>query len=143
MTIDVIHVGGTSIKGLSSDPTIDINIVVDDLSVVDKISEKLLISGYKLDTENTESDQILFKHNKSVPHSLQIVEKDSLVLKAHLLLKKHLEENPASLNEYETLKKKYATGKITQERFKEVERKLIEAYLSEEGLAGQEMTHQF
>ena len=140
LTLDVVHVGGTSIKGMSSHPTIDINIVVDDFSTIQKISEKLRLVGYYPENNEVQKDQFVFKHNKSVAHSLQIVQKDSLNLKMQLLLKKHLEENSTALNEYDTLKNKFASGKISLDKYQAAEKKLIECYLSAEGMTEEEIS---
>ena len=139
LSLEVMHVGGTSIKGMSSSPVIDINIIVDDFSSIKQISEKLRLVGYSPLEDGTDQNEFVFKHNKSIAHSLQIVKKDSLVLKSQLLLKKHLEENPTALNEYETVKKKLLSGKLSNEKYLVIEKKLIECYLTAEGFSPEEL----
>lgn len=138
IALEVLHVGDTSIIGMSANPSIDINIIVEDFSRIDDIANKLSLVGYSKDMEET--DSIIFKHNKSVPHSLKIVKKDSLVLKSKLLLKKHFEENPTSLNEYQTIKNKFLNRKISEAKFFEIEKKLKEVYLGLEGMSSDEIT---
>lgn len=135
----VLHLGGTSVKGMHSNPVINVDIVVNDFSNLDRICNKLEIAGYKFSGKDEENNRVLFKHNKSVPHELQLIQKDSLLYKTKTLLKKHLEENPTSFNEYKTLQQKYLQGKMSKKKYDEVKSKLITIYLKEEGMSEEDL----
>lgn len=137
---DVLHLGDTSVCGLSAQPVIDINIVVKDFSNADRLAEKLLLVGYKKIEADDTADAITFKHTKSVPHSLQIIKNSSLKLKREKLLKKHLEENPTAFAELEALNKKYLQGKIHRAKYLEAKRKLVDIYVQHEGMSADELS---
>ena len=131
---DVLHVGSTSVEGMSANPVIDIDVIVSDFSVLDKLCSKLKQAGYALDGDKKASDVLKFKHNKTVPHELQVIKKDSLAYKCRLLFKKHLQENLTAFNEFNTLKKKYLNKKLSEEKYLKAEKSLVLSYLAAEGL---------
>ena len=46
LVVDVVHVGSTSIVGMSAKPVIDIDIVVDDWACFTEVVERLGVLGY-------------------------------------------------------------------------------------------------
>ncbi len=47
MIIDVYHVGGTAVKGLSSKPIIDIMAIVKDISIIEDYDNMFESAGYE------------------------------------------------------------------------------------------------
>lgn len=139
MVEEVLHLGDTSVKGLSANPILKITIVVEDFSKLETLSDKLRIAGYKKIEQDTEHESVEFGHTKSVPHSLQIIKKSSLKLKKEQLLKKHLEENPAAVNELEALNRKYLQGKIPRAKYLAAKTKLEQIYVKEQGMSEEEL----
>ena len=53
-TIEIEHIGSTSIEGLPSKPIIDIAVMIDDHKDVDTFTESLAKIGYKFHSSSTE-----------------------------------------------------------------------------------------
>ena len=140
--IDMLHVGSTSIVGMSSKPIIDIDIVIDSLEYLPKIKESLAEIGYShignLGIENRE----VFKFDRpsKYPHHLYVCPRASLPLRNHILIKKHLAENPEDFEQYNDLKINLANSSISIEKYTQSKTNLILSFLEAEGLSPEEIS---
>ncbi len=109
---DIVHVGSTSIEGMSAKPVIDMDIVVENFDDLELFKEKLGELGYYHIGNLGIKDREAFKTEREPlhPHNLYLVLRDSSAFRNHVLLKKHLEENPESFKRYNELKIRLANS---------------------------------
>lgn len=115
ITLDIQHVGSTSIPGVWSKPILDIDIVIHDKTLLQSIGLHLENLGYQAEGERGIPDRFAFKqvHNH-VPHSrpqrywpthhLYICILGSLSLKNHLVFRDTLRANQELAEQYSLLK---------------------------------------
>lgn len=119
-TIEIIHVGSTSIPGMSAKAVLDIDIVIkDDLALQGRIIKRLTALGYRHVGDLGISGRESFKRpNEKIPdigtdkswmkHHLYLCHEGSIGLENHLMLKKYLLNHPDKMVEYGRLKKELA-----------------------------------
>lgn len=123
INIKIEHVGSTSVPSLFAKPIIDIDVIVNNDNDKLKVINKLKFIGYNHLGDLGIKDREAFKANKfDVPyndgkqlrfrHNLYVCKKGIVPLQNHLMLKKHLLNNPIAVKEYSALKlqlaKKYS-----------------------------------
>jgi GrpB-like predicted nucleotidyltransferase (UPF0157 family) len=140
--IDILHVGSTSIVGMSSKPIIDIDIVVESLDCLPEIKERLAGIGYSHIGNLGIEDREVFNidHSTKYPHHLYVCPRDSLPLRNHMLLKKHLAENPEDFKLYNDLKINLANSSMSIEKYTKSKTLLILSFLEAEGLSSEEIS---
>ncbi|NMM50797.1 GrpB family protein [Marinigracilibium pacificum] len=118
--LEIVHVGSTSVPGLSAKPVIDLDIIIEnDNKKLDKVILKLESLGYQHRGDLGISGREAFKRANSripitdsdiewFPHHLYVCKEGCVALRNHLALKKHLLENPDKVVEYSNLKHKLA-----------------------------------
>lgn len=126
----VHHIGGTSVKGVASQPVIDIMTVVKDISLIGNIDSKFRELGYTRGAELDKGEAVLYiKGNEISTHRIYIYSKnDTEDIIRHLAIKRYLEAHPNAQKEYSDLKKKLALEFICDG---EGYRKEKEAYMKE------------
>ncbi|NIJ46646.1 GrpB-like predicted nucleotidyltransferase (UPF0157 family) [Wenyingzhuangia heitensis] len=149
--IRIEHVGSTSVKGMKAKPIIDLDIIIkDNEKTLKSVIEKLETLGYihlgemgiagreafkrtDLKTPITNPERKWFEHN------LYLCKEESIGLKNHLALKKHLLENPLKVIEYSNLKEKLAE-KFSDDidRYVDGKTDFILSILKEEGIKNSE-----
>ncbi|TRO45741.1 GrpB family protein, partial [Candidatus Bathyarchaeota archaeon] len=86
--VDVVHVGSTSIEGMSAKPIIDMDILVDDLNNFGEIKKRLATLGYThvgdLGISGREAFNLDFP--AKYPHHLYLCHIDSVPYRNHRLL---------------------------------------------------------
>ena len=137
VALDMIHVGSTSLEGMSAKPIIDIDIVIECYDDLPKVSERLAMLGYYHvgDLGITGREVYNLDRAAMVPHHLYVCPKDSDALRNHLLLKKHLSENPESFMRYIDLKKNLAKSVVSREEYWKSKTSLILEFLRAEGMS--------
>jgi len=134
--LDLIHVGSTSIVGMSAKPIIDLDIVVKDFSQFEKI--KLALEG--LDYQHNgnqgidEREAFIDLKTLKIKHHLYVIKKESTAFKNHIHLKKHLQENPTSFQKYKELKEKLVNQGLTPSQYWLAKTEMILAFLEKEKL---------
>lgn len=104
------HIGSTAIPGLKAKPIIDMEMGVDDIKEVEKISPQLESLGYEFQPNGSDDRTKLYvkgpEENRT--HYLHIDVYDSDTWKRDLYFRDYLIDHPASLKQYEELKEKLA-----------------------------------
>ena len=136
LMVDIVHVGSTSIKGMSAKPVIDMDIVVDDWAKFPEIVERLRTLGYSHIGNLGIKEREAFKPVKEPkhPHNLYVCHKDSAAYKNHILLRKHLLENPDSFKRYADLKVSLADKAANIDEYCRSKTDLILEFLNAEGV---------
>ncbi len=141
LALDIVHVGSTSIEGMGAKPVIDIDIVVPDMGDLEAINSRLGRIGYKhqgdLGIEGREAFGLDYEHNHA--HHLYLVAVDSTAYRNHILLKKHLIENPDAFRMYNDLKLGLAESSENIERYWRSKTMLILEFLEAEGMSKDEL----
>jgi len=139
--IDIVHVGSTSIEGMSAKPIIDIDAVVDSWDNFTEILKLLDELGYKyrgnLGIKEREAFKITFK--PKYPHNFYVCHKDSIAYKNHILLKKHLLENPEDAGRYSQLKIGLGNTELDIDTYTKRKTDLILEFLFAEGMTEEEI----
>ncbi|MEG0021701.1 MAG: GrpB family protein [Bacilli bacterium] len=107
--ISVMHVGSTSIEGLSAKPVIDIMVTVNTLSEVEKFKNLFkLEDGYDFRDDNGEKGEYLVRKGSedARTHFIHIIEDKSVRYYNFTKFKTYLSNHPESVKAYEDLKKK-------------------------------------
>ena len=117
--LSVEHVGSTSVEGLAAKPIIDIDIVIENKTMLPQIIIALKKLGYyhRGDLGIEDREAFLRKSDRTpldgagtswMKHNLYVCPKDSISLKNHLLLRDHLRKHPDKAKQYGELKMKLA-----------------------------------
>ena len=140
-TIAIVHVGSTSIEGMSAKPVIDIDIVVDNWDNFTEIIKNLGELGYEHRGDLGIKEREAFKQTRRpiYPHHLYVCHKDSIAYKNHKLLKKHLMENPEAFKRYEDLKIRLGKTASNGDTYCRLKTELILEFLSAEGVSDEEL----
>lgn len=138
---DIVHVGSTSIEGMSAKPIIDMDIVVENFDDLELFKEKLRELGYYHVGNLGIKDREMFKTKREplYPHNLYLVLRDSSAFRNHILLKKHIEENPESFKKYNELKIKLANSASSIDEYTRSKTFLILEFLKAEGVSQSEI----
>lgn len=141
LVVDVVHVGSTSIEGMSAKPIIDIDIVFDDWGKFPLIVKRLGSIGYRHvgDLGVTGREAFDFEFQPKYPHHLYVCHIDSGAYRNHMLLKKHLMENPEDFKRYNDLKISLANSVVSREEYWRSKTMLILEFLEKEGLSEEEL----
>lgn len=141
LALDIVHVGSTSIEGMGAKPVIDIDIVVPDMGNLDSIASRLGRIGYipqgDLGIMGREAFGLDYEHKHA--HHLYLVAVDSTAYRNHMLLKKHLTENPEAFRRYNDLKMSLAETSESSERYWRSKTELILEFLEAEGMSKDEL----
>ena len=141
IALDIVHVGSTSIEGMSAKPVIDMDIVVENFDELELFKEKLGELGYYPIGNLGIKDREAFKIERDPlhPHNLYLVLRDSSAFRNHVLLKKHLEENSESFKRYNELKIKLANSASSIDEYTRAKTSLILEFLEVEGVSQSEI----
>lgn len=141
LVLDIVHVGSTSIEGLSAKPIIDMDIVVEDMRNFEEIKKRLSRLGYThvgdLGIKDREAFNLDYKHK--IGHHLYLCPKDSLAYRNHLMLKKHIIENPDALKRYNDLKLGLGETSDSIDEYWKSKTNLILEFLEKEGMSKDEL----
>lgn len=111
LILGIEHVGSTSVKGLAAKPIIDIDIIVSDESMLDKVISKLESHGYTYegDLGITGREAFSYKNKEHLhKHHLYVCTKNSIELNKHLVFRNYLKLHPHAVKEYSAIKFKAA-----------------------------------
>lgn len=117
--VDIQHVGSTSVPGLAAKPILDIDIIVQDESLVPELIEALAELGYEHEGDLGVSGREAFKRESGrVPyqagvdqwpaHHLYVCLAGCASVENHLRFRAYLREHPEAVRAYGDLKKELA-----------------------------------
>lgn len=123
--ISIEHVGSTAIQGLAGKPTIDVLVIVDDISTADRLKEKMEFSGYQSLGEYVMQGARLFvkESDNNRTRNIHVFQRNHPHVQEMLQLRDYLRTHPDVANEYNNLKfdlaKKYPDDYEQYRRFKD------------------------
>jgi len=123
LILSVEHIGSTSINGLSAKPIIDIDIVIEDYSILRSIVQGLEKIGYYHQQDWSFKGREAFgRINTLVPwhsknkywmeHHLYVCNRESEELARHLAFRNYLRNHSEAVIAYEQLKKELAMNAV-------------------------------
>ncbi len=144
---EIQHVGSTSIPGVWAKPIIDLDIIIEDKSLLDEISVRLQKAGYINKGEQGIPGRFAFKqlYNRSgagdwPEHHLYVCYADCLALKNHLLFRDALLRDQQLAQAYTQLKIELASDpSMTRDSYNRKKTGFILAVLSFSGLDESEL----
>jgi len=141
LVVNIVHVGSTSIEGMSAKPVIDMDIVIDDWAKFPQIVERLSTLGYVHVGNLGIKEREAFRPVKEpkYPHNLYVCHKDSVAYMNHILLRKHLLENSDSFKQYVDLKLSLANKAVNVDEYCRLKTDLILEFLKAEGVPLKEL----
>jgi GrpB-like predicted nucleotidyltransferase (UPF0157 family) len=141
LATDVIHVGSTSVEGLCAKPVIDIDIVVEDWDHLKEIVERLKAAGYNHVGDLGIREREAFKPSQKpvYSHNLYVTKRGSISYRNHVLLQKHLTENPKDLRRYNDLKLRLSKDSVDVDGYTCSKTDLILEFLRREGMSAEEL----
>ena len=138
LVLSIEHVGSTSVPGLSAKPIIDIDVVIEDYSIFDKVVAALGKIGYHHEGDGGIPQREVFDYEGKEhlrDHHLYVCPKDSPELKRHVSFRDYLRAHPEAVAEYSRIKKEAAELYPHDiDRYIEHKSPLIEKKYSEIGL---------
>ena len=105
--VAIEHVGSTAVEGLSAKPCIDIDVVIEDYSVFDKVVSGLFEIGYVHEGNLGIKDREAFKYADKphlVSHHLYVCPRASAELHRHITFRDFLKSHPEAREEYGKVK---------------------------------------
>lgn len=147
----VEHVGSTAVPGLCAKPVIDIDMVINDQSVLAEIIPLLAALGYEYKGEVGIPDRFVFRPNDtSLPkdgsgsvwpkHHLYACIAGSAALRNHLLLRAALRADPALTTAYGQLKRKLAKSAANMDEYVMGKTSFITQLLAAQGMSPAELS---
>ncbi len=107
LIIDTLHVGSTSVEGLSAKPCIDVDVVIKDYGVFDAVVRKLEAIGYIHEGNLGIKDREAFKYSDKPhlrQHHLYVCPQYSEELHRHITFRDFLRSNPEAVKKYGRVK---------------------------------------
>lgn len=105
--LDIQHVGSTSVLGMAGKPTIDILVIVRDITVGDKYNTKMKVSGFEPLGDFLNKGSRLFTKNEDGSRlvNLHVFTRDNEDAIEMLNIRNYLRAHPKDVQEYSVLKK--------------------------------------
>ena len=111
LAVSIEHVGSTSVQGLSAKPIIDVDVVIKDYSVLDRVIISLENIGYRYEGDLGIARREAFKYDGKEhlrKHHLYVCPQDSAELHRHIALRDYLRSHPEAAREYGRIKEEGA-----------------------------------
>ena len=112
LSLNIEHIGSTSVRGLSAKPIIDIDIVIRDYSLFKDVVSALRKIGYHHEGNLGIVGREAFKYDGKdhlQKHHLYVCPQDSAELKRHIAFRDYLRCHPEAVREYSRVKEEGAT----------------------------------
>ena len=107
LALAIEHVGSTSVPGLCAKPCIDIDVVIEDYSVFDRVVAKLADIGYIHEGDLGIKDREAFKYTDKphlLNHHMYVCPKYSAELRRHITFRDYLRNHPEAAKAYGEVK---------------------------------------
>ena len=111
LAIGIEHVGSTSVEGLSAKPIIDIDVVIEDYTVLEEVVSALGAIGYRHERNLGIPGREAFKYDGKDhlrKHHLYVCPADSPELKRHVSFRDYLRTHSDAVREYSHIKEEGA-----------------------------------
>lgn len=111
LAVNIEHVGSTSVQGLSAKPIIDVDVVIKDYSVLDRVIISLENIGYRYEGDLGIAGREAFKYDGKEhlrKHHLYVCPQDSAELHRHIAFRDYLRSHPEAAREYGRIKEEGA-----------------------------------
>lgn len=111
LIVGIEHVGSTSVEGMSAKPCIDLDIVIEDVSGMDAIVNRLETIGYIHEGDLGITGREAFKYTSKPhlkTHHLYVCPQDSEELHRHITFRDFLRTHPDALKKYSKVKEEAA-----------------------------------
>ncbi|WP_422485694.1 GrpB family protein [Gudongella sp. DL1XJH-153] len=138
MSIEIEHVGSTSVEGLWAKPIIDIDIVIEKQDDFERVKDRLEKLGYYHEGDLGIKGREAFGYDEKdefIKHHLYVCHKDSQQLKNHIKFRNYLRQNKEDRDRYSEVKAKASKGNPKDiEGYMEEKSHIIEAIYKKIGL---------
>ncbi len=138
LAIGIEHVGSTSVQGLSAKPIIDIDVVIQDYTVLEAVVSALGEIGYQHEGNLGIVGREAFKYDGKEhlkKHHLYVCPEDSPELRRHIAFRDFLRTHPEAVREYSRIKEEGAKQYPNDiERYIEHKSPFIEKIYAEIGI---------
>ena len=138
LAIGIEHVGSTSVQGLSAKPIIDIDVVIQDYTVLEAVVSALGEIGYQHEGNLGIVGREAFKYDGKEhlkKHHLYVCPEDSPELRRHIAFRDFLRAHPEAVREYSRIKEEGAKQYPNDiERYIEHKSPFIEKIYAEIGI---------
>ncbi len=107
LIIGIEHVGSTSVEGLSAKPCIDIDVIIKDYTIFDRIVSRLETIGYTHEGDLGIKHREAFKYSDKPhlqKHHLYVCPQHSEELYRHITFRDFLRSNPEAIKKYGSTK---------------------------------------
>ena len=111
LTVGIEHIGSTAVEGMSAKPCIDIDVIIEDYSVFDKVREGLGAIGYMHEGDLGIKEREAFAYSGKehlMKHHLYVCPRGSAELARHLTFRDYLRQNASAVREYSRTKERGA-----------------------------------
>ena len=111
LILGVEHVGSTAVEGLSAKPCIDLDVIIADRTVFDRVVQHLAALGYHHEGDLGIPDREAFGYTGKphlMKHHLYVCPRDSRELHRHLTFRDFLRSHPEAANAYGSIKEQAA-----------------------------------
>lgn len=111
LIVRIEHVGSTSVEGLSAKPCIDLDVVIEDDSLLGLMIERLASIGYIHEGNLGIPGREAFRYSNKphlMAHHLYVCPKDSAELHRHVVFRDFLRLHPEEARRYGTIKEQAA-----------------------------------
>ena len=111
LALRIEHVGSTAVPGMSAKPIIDIDVVIRDRSVLDRVISALAAIGYEHEGDLGIAGRDAFRYDGKEhlqKHHLYVCAEDSPELKRHIAFRDYLRTCPEAAREYSQIKEEAA-----------------------------------
>lgn len=107
LIIGIEHVGSTSVEGLSAKPCIDIDVIIKDYTIFDRVVQELARIGYYHEGNLGIKDREAFRYTDKphlLKHHLYVCPQYSQELHRHITFRDFLRSNPVAAKKYGLVK---------------------------------------
>ena len=107
LILGIEHVGSTAVEGMSAKPCIDLDVIIEDPSVLDAVVRGLADIGYTHEGDLGIKGREAFKYTDKPhlkAHHLYVCPQTSQELRRHLVFRDYLRSKPEAVKEYSAVK---------------------------------------
>ena len=108
LMLGVEHVGSTAVPGLWAKPCIDLDVIIQDYSVLDAVCERLAAIGYEHEGNLGIPGREAFRYTNKPhlqTHHLYVCPVGSLELRRHIAFRDFLRSHPEAVEKYSSVKR--------------------------------------